>query len=133
MTQANDLLPCPFHKKPIYPNIYTGFDKGNGNPGSGGSWATIECPHCNAGFHINECCSEDDALEYVVSEWNTRYERTCAPHVVARTFTGDVNPSFWQAVCDCGWIVGEDGTPNLIEFEHIDNYCGGCGAKVVVE
>ena len=58
-------------------------------------------------------------------------ERTCVPRVVPRSFTGDSEPSFYQAICDCGWIVGEDGASSLSDFEHVDPYCGGCGAKVV--
>ncbi|MCI9130331.1 MAG: hypothetical protein HFJ65_08530 [Eggerthellaceae bacterium] len=69
--------------------------------------------------------------EDAVAAVNTRAERTCKPRIIARTLVGYKEPCFWQAVCDCGWIVGEDGTPNLSEFEHLDNYCGGCGAKVV--
>lgn len=69
----------------------------------------------------------------MLKEHGVVVDRACVPHVEPKTFTGDTEPSFYQAVCDCGWVVGEDGTSNLLEFEHVDNYCGGCGAKVVVE
>lgn len=78
-------------------------------------------------FGVREWRRDGDCVETLYVP-----ERTCVPRIVPRTFNGDIEPSFWQAVCDCGWVVGEDGTPNLSEFEHVDNYCGGCGARVVV-
>lgn len=80
-----------------------------------------------AGMHVHVSARE------LNEAWNTRTERTCVPRVVPRSFSGDSEPSFYQAVCDCGWVVGEDGASSLSDFEHIDTYCGGCGAKVVVE
>lgn len=71
--------------------------------------------------------------DVITESWNTRAERTCIPHVEPRALTVDTEPSFYQAICECGWIVGEDGTSNLSEFEHVDSYCGCCGARVVVE
>ena len=68
--------------------------------------------------------------ESMKAAWNTRAERTCIPHVEPRTFTGDTEPSFYQAICDCGWVVGEDGASSHSDFEHVDLYCGGCGAKI---
>lgn len=73
---------------------------------------------CSCGIEMR--ASKRDSIEDLIERWNTRAERTCVPHVEPKTFTGDTEPSFYQAVCDCGWIVGEDGTPNLSEFEHVD-------------
>ena len=75
--------------------------------------------------------TSEESKSALIEAWNTRAERTCVPRVVPRSFTGDSEPSFYQAICDCGWIVGEDGASNLSDFEHVDPYCGGCGAKVV--
>lgn len=78
-----------------------------------------------AGMHVHVSARE------LNEAWNTRAERTCVPRVVPRSFSGDSEPSFYQAICDCGWVVGEDGASSLSDFEHVDPYCGGCGAKVV--
>lgn len=74
---------------------------------------------------------DDDVMERA---WNVRYKRTCKPTIKERhIMAGGEEYSFWQAICDCGWIVGEDGTPNLSEFKDIDNYCGNCGVEVINE
>lgn len=120
-----------------------------------------ECPFCGGEASVYESnrwpssgnritgytvvCTDMDCINYraddwyertekrATERWNTRAERTCVPRVVPRSFSGDSEPSFYQAICDCGWIVGEDGASSLSDFEHIDTYCGGCGAKVVAE
>lgn len=111
---TNELEPCPFcgGEAMLCENL---------------DYSYVYCMRC--GCQTNEVGDILDAIE----AWNTRYKRTCKPHIVARTFRGDSKPSFWQALCDCGWIVGEDGTPNLNEFTHVDNFCGGCGAEVIVD
>lgn len=107
-----------------------GFVKASTRRKPSGEWdARMKCEECG----IELVCSgatEDDALTAVLVKWNARAERTCVPRVVPRSFSGDSEPSFYQAVCDCGWIVGEDGASSLSDFEHVDPYCGGCGAKV---
>lgn len=96
----------------------------------GGYTAGVMCMKCFARTDLMYADDKDDAKVMAAACWNTRAERTCVPHVEPKTFTGDTEPSFYQAICDCGWIVGEDGTPNLSEFEHVDNYCAGCGARI---
>lgn len=112
---TNELDPCPFCHGTL-----------SVNQDEDGWWhhSCTEYCYLSAGFPTKE--------EAIIAA-NTRYKRTCKPHVVPRTFVGDTEPSFWQSLCDCGWIVGEDGTPNLSEFEHVDNFCGGCGCEVVVD
>lgn len=115
----SELLPCPFQKEGETHDVrFVELKPGYGQ---------IGCADCEFWFPSDDMLPFEEAK----ARWNTRHERTCRPHVVACTFAGHTEPSFWQAKCDCGWIVGEDGTPNLEEFEHIDDYCGGCGAKVV--
>lgn len=94
----NEPKPCPFHEEPIIPDTLTGLDQGNGNPGSGGWWATVECPDCGNGFTEIECSTEDGALELVINEWNTRYERTCH-------FFESFDRDIW----------GEDGSKQMLE------------------
>ena len=76
----------------------------------------------------------DNTEHGAIEAWNTRHERTCKPNLTERKI--DANGEtyrFWQAVCECGWVVGEDGVDDLSKFESLDNYCGGCGARVIEE
>lgn len=120
------LRPCPICNGEVKytSGIHCGDDFENG---------TLRCDSCGLEKRVILYGYGNYDPLHAFDAWNTRAERTCIPHVEPRTFTGDAKPSFYQAICDCGWIVGEDGTPNLSEFEHVDPYCGGCGAKVVVE
>lgn len=73
-----EIKPCPFHEESIYPTVFTGIDLGNGNPGSGGWHAVVECPECGTAFEESECSTKENAIEAVTAYWNTRYgERTC--------------------------------------------------------
>lgn len=101
------------------------------------------CPFCGGEAEIvsnrfvkcKDCRSRTwtlfPTLDESIKAWNTRAERTCNPYVKA--FKIGENFVEYQAICDCGYPVGVDGTPNLEDFEHIENYCGGCGAKVIHE
>lgn len=69
-TPKSLLKPCPFCGSDSV--LETGFDKGNGNAGSGGWWASIECSRCEIGFQTFECSIESQAAEAVVRRWNRR-------------------------------------------------------------
>lgn len=112
----SELKPCPFCGG--NPSSY---------PGKKYSWH-ISC--LNSGCPGLAIAVENDEQK-AIEAWNTRAERTCKPHVKAFKIGEDLVE--YQALCDCGYPVGVDGTPNLEEFESIDNYCGHCGAKVVSE
>lgn len=115
----SELRECPFPTTGIVhvPRVITAV---------GESWVLCTCGASGPMFSDVDGSGEQKAIE----AWNTRAERTCIPHVEPRTFTGDTEPSFYQAICDCGWVVGEDGASSLSDFEHVDNYCGGCGVKI---
>lgn len=121
----SELKPCPFCDGPA---TYVTVLKIAGDYS-----AAVICERCNAKTDFMRANDEDDAKVMAAACWNARAERTCIPHVEPRALTVDTEPSFYQAICECGWIVGEDGTSNLSEFEHVDSYCGCCGARVVVE
>lgn len=121
----SELKPCPFCDGPA---TYVTVLKIAGDYS-----AAVICERCNAKTDFMRANDEEDAKVMAAACWNTRAERTCIPHVEPRALTVDTEPSFYQAICECGWIVGEDGTSNLSEFEHVDSYCGCCGARVVVE
>lgn len=108
-----ELEPCPFHKERIEPNIFQGFDQGNGNPGSGGFWATVECSDCGNGFTAMECANPEDALELALGQWNTRYKRTC--HFV----NNRNNRGSWPDCSVCGEAI-----------QRGNRFCGHCGAEV---
>lgn len=123
----SELNPCPKCGQPVCGKVTGGI----ASFGCGEYGYDVDCK-CGISFST-VCCFEtpEEAEEYGIRQWNTRTERTCVPRVVPRSFSGDSEPSFYQAICDCGWIVGEDGASSLSDFEHVDPYCGGCGAKVV--
>lgn len=121
----SELKPCPFCDGPA---TYVTVLKIAGDYS-----AAVICERCNAKTDFMRANDEEDAKVMAAACWNARAERTCIPHVEPRALTVDTEPSFYQAICECGWIVGEDGTSNLSEFEHVDSYCGCCGARVVVE
>lgn len=121
----SELKPCPFCDGPAtYVTVLNI---------AGYYSAAVICERCNAKTDFMRANDEEDAKVMAAACWNARAERTCIPHVEPRALTVDTEPSFYQAICECGWIVGEDGTSNLSEFEHVDSYCGCCGARVVVE
>lgn len=119
----SELKPCPFCDGPA---TYVTVLKIAGDYS-----AAVICERCNAKTDFMRANDEEDAKVMAAACWNARAERTCIPHVEPRALTVDTEPSFYQAICECGWIVGEDGTSNLSEFEHVDSYCGCCGARVV--
>lgn len=121
----SELKPCPFCDGPA---TYVTVLKIAGDYS-----AAVICERCNAKTDFMRANDEEDAKVMAAACWNARAERTCIPYVEPRALTVDTEPSFYQAICECGWIVGEDGTSNLSEFEHVDSYCGCCGARVVVE
>lgn len=120
---------CPFHKRPIDPVLYTGYDEGNGSPESGGWWATVECPECDSvSMSEIECPTEEQAIEEVRTRWNTRAERTC--HPVQKFSEGSPWP--YLACSECGRSLHWDDIVNEVGDDscELQPYCG-CGARVV--
>lgn len=129
----NEPKPCPFHEEPIIPDTLTGLDKGNGNPGSGGWWATVECPECCSRFSETECTTEKGALELAINEWNTRYTQEC--YIILKP-SGSDHCGSWHFLCSkCGCPIGvnevyrgSDGVPIPVSRA---NFCSNCGSKVM--
>lgn len=116
---TEELKLCPFHREPVEPNIFQGFDKGNGNPGSGGYWATVECPECGNGFTETECSTQQGALELAIDLWNTRYKRTCKWWL--EDYHDEAN-NIWTTGCGERFQWAEYGHPKC---------CPSCGAEVL--
>lgn len=114
-----EMKPCPFHKEKVIPYLETGYDEGNGHPESGGYWASIECPYCNVEMTTLEHSIEEQAIEAVTKDWNTRFEPTCKK-LSCELNIGDKYIEYRLKCSECEHLLEED-----------DNYCPNCGRKAV--
>lgn len=117
---TNKLEPCPLCGGEV--------ERYNYMPGYVGGHGFL-CKECGAQFLTGS--DDDEATEL----FNTRYKRTCKPSIRERHIkVEDEEFSFFQAICDCGNIVGEGDTPNLSELaerNNLDKFCSECGAEVL--
>lgn len=117
--EQESLKPCPFHKEPVYPILYSGF-KTEGTDDAGG-WAELECPKCDhVAMSDYGAFTEDDAIKAVYELWNTRYKRTCARTHLSPPFRGGGYPASRTVCSVCGDRIGVHA-----------KFCKNCGAEVV--
>lgn len=113
-----ELLPCPFEREETVPELIT--------ERRGNLWyAWVKCPKCDASMvGISDPWGGDprqSAIDMAARQWNTRYERTCHAIHTHISVSGECCEAYVCSECE-----------NPIDYGH-QEYCSGCGAKVVDE